>query len=220
MTENDRITIVIADDHEVVRAGIRRILKTDEALHILDEAANGRNVVDLVLYHKPQVALLDIFMPQMTGIEAAREIKKQNPSTFVVMLTAFEDFNHLDSALRAGADGYLAKDISSKELIKCIHTVVTGERVFSKSITNILQNKAFSPNGFEDRDETVVITKREQEILNLVANGRKSNEIAEMLFISTRTVESHRYNIMQKLGIKNAAGLIRYAVLNSEIFMG
>lgn len=220
MPENDRLTIVIADDHEVVRAGIRRILKTDESLHILDEASNGRDAVDLVLYHKPQVALLDIFMPQMTGIEATREIKKMNSTTFVVMLTAFEDFNHLDRALRAGADGYLAKDISSKELINSIHKVVTGERVFSKSIMNILQNKTITHNGFEDRDETVVITKREQEILNLVANGRKSSEIAEKLFISTRTVESHRYNIMQKLDIKNAAELIRYAVLNSELFMG
>lgn len=218
--DSDTLRIVLADDHEVVRAGIKRLLSVDKTIKIVDEAANGEDAVSLVKYHKPDLALLDIFMPKMTGIEATKEIKEQVPSTYVTILTAFEDSKHLDQALRAGADAYLAKDISAKELIASLHKVKSGERVFSKSITKILQN-LYNPNNdltSNESEVTVSITKREQEILNLVALGKKSNEIADKLFISTRTVESHRYNLMQKLGIKNAAGLVRYAVLNSNMF--
>lgn len=214
--ENNPITVVFADDHEVVRAGLRRLLSIEKTIKILDEAHNGKDALDLVLYHKPKIALLDIMMPQLTGIEAARQIKNKLPGTFVVILTAFEDSSHLEAALSAGADGYLTKDIASKELIKSLQTVVTGERVFSKSIILLVQNK-FMTRGSQN-DPPVRISKREQDILNLVAIGKTSSEIAETLFLSVRTVESHRYNIMQKLGIKNTAGLIRFAVMNSDTF--
>lgn len=212
--EQNPIKIVFADDHEVVRAGIRRLLSFDKTIKILDEANNGRDALDLTLYHKPDIALLDIMMPQMTGIEVAKEIKLRQPEILVVMLTAFEDAGHLESALLAGADGYLAKDISSKELIASLHSVVEGERVFSKSIVLIAQNKFISRSV--QTEPSVKITKREQEILNQIALGNTSSEIAEKLFLSVRTVESHRYNIMQKLSIKNTSGLIRFAVMNSD----
>ncbi len=207
------ITIVMADDHEVVRAGLRRLLSVDKELKIVDEASNGRDALELVKYHKPDIALLDIMMPVMNGIECVRQIKRSGLDTFTVMLTAFEDSSHLEQALSAGADGYLAKDVGSKELINSLKKVIFGERVFSKSIILLLQNK-FSVET-DTTNESIVITKREQEILNLVAIGKKSIEIADALSISVRTVESHRYNIMQKLGIKNTAGLIRYAVMNN-----
>ncbi len=212
--ESNPIKIVFADDHEVVRAGIRRVLSFDKTIKILDEANNGRDALDLTLYHKPDIALLDIMMPQMSGIEVAKEIKARQPETLVVMLTAFEDAGHLESALLAGADGYLAKDISSKELIASLHSIVEGERVFSKSIVLIAQNKFI--NRSVQTEPSVKITKREQEILNHIALGKTSSEIAEKLFLSVRTVESHRYNIMQKLSIKNTSGLIRFAVMNSD----
>lgn len=214
--EQNPIKIVMADDHEVVRAGIRRLLSIDKTLRIIDEASNGVDAVDLITYHKPEIALLDILMPRMTGIEAVKIIKEKAPDTFVVMLTAFEDSSHLERAITAGADGYLSKDIGARELINAIKNVILGERVFSKSIINLMQNR-FIPNATA-KDESVVITKREQEILNLVAAGKKSSDIADALNISIRTVESHRYNLMQKLGIKNAAGLVRYAVINSDMF--
>lgn len=212
--EQNPIKIVFADDHEVVRAGIRRLLTIDKTIRILDEASNGEDAYELIMYHKPDIALLDIMMPKMNGVEVAKLIKERLPETFVVMLTAFEDATHLEVALSAGADGYLTKDISSKELISALHAVVQGERVFSKSIVLLVQNK-FMTRGAHNEPH-IKITRREQEILNLVAKGKTSTEVADILFLSVRTVESHRYNLMQKLGIKNTAGLIRFAVMNSE----
>jgi two-component system, NarL family, response regulator DegU len=204
------ITTIIADDHVVVRAGIRRLLSMDKTIQILDEGTNGEEAVKLAEYHKPILALLDILMPIMTGIQAINEIKRVSPTTYVIMLTAFEDAEHLELALSAGADGYLTKDISAKDLIESIKLVTQGERVFSKSIVQILQNKVI-PSSSEEVKQ-VSITKREQDILNLVAEGLTSSEIAENIGLSIRTVESHRYNIMQKLGIKSAASLVKFAV--------
>jgi DNA-binding NarL/FixJ family response regulator len=206
------ITIIIADDHELVRSGIKRVLFYEKSLKIIDEASNGEDAVRLAKYHKPNVMLLDIFMPKMNGIEAAEIIKREVPDTFVVMLTAFEDAHHLEQALSAGADGYLAKDISAKDLIESIKNVTLGERVFSKSILHIMQNK-YIPSDVDS--SPVSISKREQEILNMVAMGKTSQEIADKYNISIRTVQSHRSNIMQKLGLKSAGSLVRYAVLHN-----
>jgi DNA-binding NarL/FixJ family response regulator len=206
--------IILADDHEIVRAGLRRLLSIDKSIIILDEARNGAEAIELVKYHKPDIALLDILMPKMSGIEAAKQIRKEVPDTLIVILTAFEDSTHVERALEAGANAYLAKDISAKDLVEALEGVFEGERVFSKSILKILE-KRFEPTKEEDA-KSVQISKREQEILNYVAMGKTSSEIADELFISVRTVQSHRSNIMQKLGIKNAAGLIRYAVYNYE----
>jgi len=212
-SEENPLNIIMADDHEVVRAGIRRLLSIDKSIKILSEAPNGMEAVEAVKYYKPRIALLDIFMPYMTGIEAVEEIKKVEPETLCVMLTAFEDSKHLEEAMSAGADAYLAKDIGARDLIESLFQVAMGERIFSKSIIKILQNKHVSNDNDNER---ISISKREQAVLNLVAAGKTSSEISDLLHISTRTVESHRYNLMQKLGIKNAAGLVRFAVLNSD----
>lgn len=206
------ITIVIADDHQVVRAGIRRLLSVEKSMHILDEATNGADAIERIKHYEPDVVLLDIFMPKMTGIEALPHIKRNNPSTFVVMLTAYEDSEHLEQALKAGADGYLSKEVGFRELIDSIRKVNDGERVFSRSILKILNNR-YSP-GISENNESVAITKREQQILNLIAQGNTNAGISEKLNISVRTVESHRYNLMHKLDIKNTAELVRYAVIN------
>ncbi len=209
---NRKIKIVIADDHEVIRAGLRRLLSVDKSILILDEAPNGLKAIELVKYHKPDIALLDILMPQMDGIEATKIIKTTCPDVLVVILTAFEDAEHLEKALEAEADGYLTKDIGTKELIAALHDVFLGERVFSKSIVNLLQ----STYGYNDTSSIahISISKREQEILNYVALGKTSLEISQILNISHRIVQSHRSNIMQKLRIKTAGELIRYAVIN------
>jgi two-component system nitrate/nitrite response regulator NarL len=212
-TPDNPITMIIADDHEIVRTGIKRMLSMDKSLDVLDEADNGEVACDVVNRHEPDVALLDIQMPRMTGIEAAKKIKEDKPGTYVVMLTAYEDSKHLEKALSAGADAYLSKDIGARELIEAIKSVVRGERVFSKSIVKLM-HKSYVPS--EEYDSTPLsVTKREQEILNLIATGKTSQQIADQLSISVRTVESHRYNLMQKLELDNAAGLIRYAVLNA-----
>ncbi len=212
-SEENPLRIILADDHEVVRAGLRRILSIDKSIKIMGEASNGAEAVELVKYHKPDVALLDILMPVQSGIEATEAIKKLVPETLILMLTAFEDSQHVELAVAAGADGYLTKDIDAKELVRSIHRLIKGERVFSKNIINIIQKK-YIPD-YDTTPEAIVITKREQQVLNLVAVGKTSAEIADELNVSIRTVESHRYNLMQKLGVKNTAGLVRYAVLKS-----
>ncbi len=212
--DENNIRLVMADDHEVVRVGLRRLLSMDNSIEVVDEADNGRKAIDLVNKHKPDVVLLDIMMPSMTGIEATKEIKAVF-DCYVVMLTAFEDALHLEKALAAEADGYLSKDIGAKDLIEAIKQVNKGERVFSKSIIKIMQKK-YIPEE-ENTSEPILISKREQEVLNLVAAGKTSQQIADTLFLSVRTVESHRYNIMQKLDISNTAQLVRYAVMNPEV---
>ncbi len=209
-----KIRVILADDHEIVRAGMKRLISIDKDIEIVDEAKNGQEAVELVTYHKPDIAILDILMPRMNGIDAAAKIKEKFPEILVIMLTAFEDHDHVENAISAGANGYLIKDISAKELTKAIRQVMNGERVFTNSIIKLMQKKYVKDSS--DSEKSIVITKREQEILNLVAKGKTSPEIAEVLFISTRTVESHRYNLMQKLGVKNAAGLVRYAVSQSK----
>lgn len=212
--EDKPIKIIMADDHEVVRAGLKRLLMIDKGIKILDEASNGKDAIELVKIHSPNIALLDIQMPMMTGIEATKEIKEKFSNTLVIMLTAYEDSYHLEQALSAGADGYLAKDIGAKELTESIRIIMNGDRAFSKSILKLMQRKLVPT---EEQDPApITISKREQEILNYVALGKTSQEIADELFLSIRTVESHRYNIMQKLDIKNAAGLVRYAVMNMD----
>jgi len=209
-SENNPIRVILADDHEVVRAGIRRLLSIDNTIKIIDEASNGKDALNLVKHHKPDLLLTDIMMPIMDGIDCVNEINANVPNVMTLMLTAFEDKEHLDKALAAGADGYLTKDIQAGELIKAIKEVMGGDRPFSRSIIKLLQNK-YVPSQIQE-SVTITISKREQEILNHVAMGMTSQEIADKLFLSIRTVESHRYNLMKKLDIKNTAGLVRYAV--------
>ncbi len=210
---NGEISLILADDHEVVRAGIRRLLSINQKIRILDEAVNGEEALSLVKYYKPDVILLDIMMPIMNGIVAGKLIKEALPDILVVILTAYDDKEHIEQALAIGADAYLTKDITAKSLIESLEKIVQGERVFSKSIINCLQQKISN-----EQDDSIMIslTSREAEILNEVASGKTSPEIAEEFNISVRTVQSHRSNIMQKLGIKNTAGLIRFALTKTQ----
>lgn len=210
-TESKPLRVILADDHEIVRAGIRRLISIDRRIKIIDEAENGQDLVDIVSYHKPDVVISDIMMPKLNGIDALKKIREMKHECFVIMLTAYEDSFHLENALEAGADGYLSKDINARELIDSIFEVIKGERVFSKSVVRLIKRKSASSSELESTP--VVITKREQEILDLVAKGKTSLYIAEKLFISVRTVESHRYNLMQKLDVSNVAELIRYSIL-------
>lgn len=210
-TESNPLRVILADDHEIVRAGIRRLLSIDRRIKIVDEAENGQDLVDTVSYHKPDIVISDIMMPKLNGIDALKKIRDLKLDCYVIMLTAYEDSFHLENALEAGADGYLSKDINARELIDSILDVIKGERVFSKSVVRLIKKKGASTSELESTP--VVITKREQEILDLVAKGKTSQCIAEKLFISVRTVESHRYNLMQKLDVSNVAELIRYSIL-------
>lgn len=210
--QKQNLNLILADDHEIIRVGLRRLLTIDHRINILGEAENGKDAFELVSHYRPDVALLDINMPVMSGIQATKLIKELNKNVSVVILTAYEDFEHLEQALDAGADAYLSKNVSSKFLIDTLFSVIKGERVFSRSILNLIQKRI--PAEDDEVIPPVKLTKREQQIINLIAYGYSSAEIAEKIFVSVRTVESHRSNILQKLGIKSASALVRYAVLN------
>jgi len=209
------IRLVIADDHEISRIGIRRLLSISPEIEIVAEAVHGGQTVDLVKSLKPDVVLMDVMMPGVSGIEAAQRIKQDIADVMVIMLSSADDAQSVERALFAGADGYLSKEVTSQELVDAIRTVMLGERVFSRSVLNRLEGKAQSSS---EGDMPISLTKREEEIVALVAKGMTSQEIAKKLFISPRTVETHRARIMDKLGVNNAAGLVRFALLHSAYF--
>lgn len=214
-----QLRVLIADDHEIVRLGIRSLLKSAEIVEIVGEASDGKKVVDMAAELRPDIVLTDILMPVMTGIEAARAIKQVLPDIKVVMLTSLEDRSYLMQAMGAGADGYLSKEIGKQELLTAVEGVMRSEKVFSTAILALMANPdlPFGDTGVSDPNTNVYLSRREQEILSYIANGNTSKEIADTLFISTRTVDTHRANLMQKLQIKNAAGLVRFALLNGLV---
>jgi len=211
---SQNITIILADDHEIVRVGLKRFLSIDSNIQVVAEATNGEDAVSLSVLYRPNILLLDINMPKMDGIKAAIEIKKIIPEIKIVMLSAHEDSYHLEKAIGAGANGYLSKEIEAKELLPALQAVMRGERVFSRSILQLIQRNSASMD--DNSGAAVSLTKREQEILGLVVKGMTSLEIADKLSISPRTVETHRFNLITKFGVKNTAGLVRFAILNDS----
>ncbi len=216
MTDHNNPTrIIIADDHEISRIGVRRLISGASDIEVVAEAVNGAQTIDLARSLKPNVILMDVLMPHVSGIEAAQRIKNELPNCYVIMLSSAEDSTSIERAMYAGADGYLSKEVSSSELVDAIRTVMLGERVFSRSVLNRLEGKAAESRAEEP---PVSLTKREEEIVALVAKGLTSQEIGKKLFISPRTVETHRARIMDKLGVNNAAGLVRFALLHATYF--
>jgi DNA-binding NarL/FixJ family response regulator len=212
--DENPIKIVVADDHEVVRVGITKLLSFSKLIQIVDEVTNGLELINSCKKFNPDIAFVDILMPKMSGIEAIPIAKKASPNTAFIMLTAFEDFQHIEKALLAGADGYLTKGVSAKILQEAVFNVMKGDRVFSKSILKLIRDRKMTYD--ETNDLNVSITKREQEILQLIAVGNTNQEISEKLNLSIRTVETHRHNLIKKFELKNAAQLVRFAIINSE----
>lgn len=210
------ITVIIADDHEISRIGIRRLLSIAPDINVIGEAVDGASALKLARKKRPNVVLLDVLMPNISGIEAAQRIKGELKDVSVIMLSAAEDSKAIERAMYAGADGYLSKEVTSEELVAAIRTVILGERVFSRSILNLLEGKAKEQRGADA--PPMILTKREEGIVTLVAQGLTSQAIAKKLFISPRTVETHRARIMDKLGVNNAAGLVRFALLHATYF--
>ncbi len=213
---SERIRVAIADDHELTRVGLNRILSSESTIEIVGEATDGDELLAIVERWKPDIVLLDIMMPRRNGLETVKELRRRVPAgrPYIIMLTTFEDRLYIEQALAIGADGYLSKEVTREELITSLQSVMKGERVFSHSIFSLLHGK-FSKQSIET-PSTVTLTKREEEILDLVAKGLTSNEIANRLFISPRTVETHRAHLMEKLGVKNTAALVRYAVFSKQ----
>ena len=200
--------IVIADDHGIVRSGIRLLLERQPDLEVVAEAADGVDARDTVIREQPDLAILDVKMPGLTGLQATREIKAQAPGVSILILSMHDDERYLLEALKAGASGYVLKSQADTDLLDAIRSVERGEPFISPAaqqalIRDVLERKA------EVESE---LTPREEEIVKMVAEANTSREIAEMLHLSEKTVENHRANAMKKLGMRDRVELVRYAI--------
>jgi len=207
------IRILLADDHNVLRDGMRLLLERQPGFTVVGEASDGRETVDLVENHQPNVVVMDIAMPNMNGIEATRRIVEKHPRTGVVILSMHYDESYVLRSLKAGARAYLLKDALKSELIAAIHAVSEGRSFFSPKISRILKEdyvQALGRRGGDDSYE--LLTDREREILQLVAEGKTNKEIANRLNLSLYTVDTHRTHILQKLNLHSVPEVILYAV--------
>jgi two-component system nitrate/nitrite response regulator NarL len=209
------IKILIADDHEVVRDGLKNILLSMSGVAISGEASNGEEAIKLYNSLQPDLVIMDISMPIMNGIDATRIIKENDPNAKILVLTMHDNQEYLNQIIRSGAKGFVLKNTDKEELIDAVKSVSSGENFFSKDISKlIIDNYIRSAKDTEKTEgyKEVPLTKREIEILKHIAEGRSNQEIANHLYISYNTVDTHRKNIMHKLSIKNTAGLVRYAI--------
>lgn len=211
------ISIVVADDHQVVREGLRALLESQDNMQVVGEAGGGVETTRVVEQVKPDVLVLDLMMQDMNGIEVTRQVCKRCPYTQVIILSMHGSEAYVVEALRAGARGYVLKESSSSDLVSAVHAVMGGRRYLSPSLSEraieVYTEKA--EESLVDPYET--LTAREREVLHLAAQGMTNAEIAEQLYIGQRTVETHRNSLMRKLGLKNQAAMIRYALKHEII---
>jgi DNA-binding NarL/FixJ family response regulator len=205
------IRVLLADDHALVRAGIRALLEHLSGIEVVAEAADGLEALALTKAHLPDLVLMDISMSGLNGLEAAARIAKQHPEVRVLMLSAHANDDYVKQALRAGAAGYLLKQASISELDLAIQAVARGETYLSPAVSKHVIADYIRRVGVE-KSPLELLTSRQREILQLVAEGRSTKEIARILHISAKTVETHRTQLMQRLDIHDIAGLVRYAI--------
>ncbi len=212
------IRILVADDHSVVRYGLTTILNSVKNFSVVAEASSGGDALELYKAHKPDVCFLDISMPDMDGIETSTSILAFDPNAKIIIMTIHLSEEYLNKVLAAGASGYMLKSSGKVEIIENISKVLDGERVFSKAVSELLTR------SFLNRHETngkasvgELLTKREREILKHITEGKTNQAIADQLYISPRTVETHRANLMQKLQVKNTAALVRKALRENMV---
>ena len=206
------ITILLADDHTIVREGFRKMLELEPGFEIVGEASNGREAIALAAKLRPAVVLMDIAMPLLNGLESTRQILKGLPATRVLMLSAHSDYAYVQNALESGAVGFLLKQTSAHEACRAIREINAGKTFFSPAIAKQLNHqKSVSRDGLPNK-QAVQLTSREMEVLQLIAEGKANKETASELGIAIKTVEKHREHLMQKLNIHDTAGLTRYAI--------
>jgi DNA-binding NarL/FixJ family response regulator len=212
--ENNKITVLLAEDHKLVRKGIRSLLELDDQIVIVGEAKDGIMAVELVKKYKPMVVLMDVAMPVLNGLEATKQIVKLLPEVKVIILSAYSNDNFIDRSLNVGACGYLVKQCSPALLVESIKKVLEGELVFSPSVeirVRHLNQECISHDGVV-KIKNQCLSDRELQVLQLIAEGKSNRSISIMLKISIKTVDKHRQNLMKKLMIHDTAGLTRYAI--------
>ena len=211
--EYAKIRVLVADDHTILRAGLRMMLNATPDIEVVGEASDGCQAVAEALRLQPDVILMDITMPECNGIEATRQVKQQMPEVRVLVLTMHENEEYLFQMLRAGASGYMLKEAADTDLISAIRVVSSGRFYLSPSAQSMMvSDYLLRVRTGEERDSYAMLTDREREILKLVAEGYTNNQIAERLFISHKTVDTHRTHIMDKLNLHSRAELVKYAM--------
>ncbi len=210
MADEATIRVLIVDDHAVVREGLRTYLDLSDTIEVVGEARNGREAVERAGVLKPDVVLMDLLMPEMDGIAATRGVKEVSPSAHVIVLTSFTDDEHIMPALRAGATGYLLKDVSAPDLVKAIEGANRGEAQLHPDVARKLMEQVSSPQRREEPPGAAQ-TPRELEVLRLIANGMSNKEIARELVLNERTVKGHVSNILSKLGLADRTQAALYA---------
>ena len=221
--KNEKIKITFADDHSIVRDGLRSLFKSEPEFQVVGEASDGAEAISLIEKCRPDVAVLDISMPNVTGVEAARIVKKDFPETKILILTIHENEEYIQEMILAGADGYVLKDAGKKEIFEAVHAIADGGTYFSSHVSKVLldglvrrtRNREQFPGSGDNR-----LTNREIEILRMIAEGLTSKQIADRLFLSVTTVNTHRTNIMKKLDIHETVGLVKYAIQKKLIEVG
>ena len=207
------IRVLLADDHGIVRKGLRFLLDRQPGMEVVGEAADGRDAVRLAETLSPDVVIMDVAMPSLNGIEATAQMTKRNPRIRIIMLSMHSDEDYLLSALNAGAKGYLLKDSAEEDLVQAIQSVHRGVPFFSPSIGKTMLDdymRYLKQRNLQDSYE--LLTEREREVLQLLAEGKSNKEVAALLEISVYTVETHRLHLMQKLNLHNTAEIVLYAV--------
>jgi len=205
--------VVLADDHVLIRQGIRRIIQEHQGLEVIGEARDGLELLDFLKTAEPALVLLDINMPRLSGLEVSKIIKTRYPQIKILMLTMYKNQEYLHVALEAGVEGYLLKEDADTELIKAINTIRSGRNYVSALLSQELTDLLVTRNRTKrQKTQPELLTGREKEIVQLITIGQTNPEIAEALFISVRTVQHHRANIMRKLKLKNTVEMVRFAI--------
>jgi len=218
---NNLITVLIVDDHKIIRDGIKSLLQDVENIKILGEASNGLEAIEFFKNQPTDVVIMDIRMPEMSGIETTKYLTENYPGVKVLALTMHDEEAFIYKMLNAGASGYLLKNVGKEEFVTAINKIYKGENYFSLDMaTKMITNMMFAkPNDTSEHveDDDMQLTKREIEVIKLIAEGLTSQDIADKLFISPRTVDTHRRNLLQKLNVKNTAELIKFAIKHNIV---
>ena len=208
----ERITIVLAEDHHMVRQGLKLVLEQEKDLRLVGEASDGLEAVRLVEVSRPDILVLDLMITLLHGLEVVRQVRKDCPRTRVIILSMHADEPYVVEALRNGASGYVLKDATGSELVKAVRDVVEGKRYLSPVLAERAISGYIEKPGESDLDVYETLTNRERMVLQLAAEGSTSSEVAGKLFISPRTAETHRSNLMRKLGLRSQTDLVRFAI--------
>jgi len=217
--KTDKIKVLLTDDHQLIRDGVESMLKGTDDIEVIGSVTSGEESINSARRNRPDVILMDIMMGGMTGIEATRWIKEFDPTIKIVIVTMEVSKDYVSAAIKSGVDGYLPKDVDRETLVTAIRAVHSGGRFFNDAIMKLVFEDFYSHEKLKTQDKKLPndLTKREYEVLGLVASGKTNKEVAESLFISVKTVETHKTHILEKLGLRNTTELVKYAIKNNII---